>query len=124
MGKYITPGECNIGYLVREKRRGLKVTQKQLAEAVGCTFQQIQKYESGRSKLSVQMFLKICSYLRTNPSYFFGGLLLSENNGDAVGNSNAEARLLSILRSVESEKVRAKIVELVEAVVSSTGELS
>ncbi|MDR1609684.1 MAG: helix-turn-helix domain-containing protein [Holosporales bacterium] len=122
MVKYTASEKCNIGSLVREKRRGLKITQRQLAEAVGCTFQQIQKYESGRSKLSVQMLLKICSYLRTNPSYFFSGLMLSESSDDTVANSDAEAKLLSILRSVKNERIKAKIVELVEAVVSSTDE--
>jgi transcriptional regulator with XRE-family HTH domain len=122
MVEYTTPERYDIGSRVRERRRDLKMTQKQLAEAVGCTFQQIQKYESGRSKLSVQTLLKICSYLRTNPSYFFSGLSLGESNGNIIASSDAEAKLLSILRSVKNEKIKARIVELVEAVVSSTCE--
>jgi transcriptional regulator with XRE-family HTH domain len=120
MVKYTTPEKHGIGSLVRERRRSLKVTQRQLAEAVGCTFQQIQKYESGRSRLSVQMLLRICSHLRTNPSYFFSWLSLSESSGDIIASGSAETKLLSILRSIKNEKVKAKIVELVEAVVSST----
>jgi transcriptional regulator with XRE-family HTH domain len=105
--------------LIRARRKDLKITQKQLAGFMGCTFQQIQKYECGRSNLSVQAFIKVCAYLRTNPNYFFSRLLLSESGSDIAVDNDAEARLLRIFRSIGDEKVKARIVELVEAVVCS-----
>lgn len=44
--------------------RGLKgVSQEQLAEAIGVTFQQVQKYEKGTNRISLSMAFKICDFL-------------------------------------------------------------
>jgi hypothetical protein len=78
----------------------------------------MQKYEYGYSKLSVQMFLRICSSLHTSPIYFLGSVSFLEGGG--VIDRDVEARLLNIVRSIKNLKVKARVVELVEAVVSGS----
>ncbi|MDR0942397.1 MAG: helix-turn-helix transcriptional regulator [Holosporales bacterium] len=119
MIKYLYNNNHELGRRIKERRKELKMTQKQLAAVAGCTFQQIQKYEYGYTRLSVPNFLKICSCLQTPPSHFFNKLLLregSENNGNT--DEDLEVKLLSIFRAVANEKIKARIVGLVEAIVS------
>jgi transcriptional regulator with XRE-family HTH domain len=48
----------------------LKMTQKDLASHIGVTFQQLQKYESGLSNVSINMLLKLCDTLNVGVNYF------------------------------------------------------
>ena len=56
--------------LLRARRRN-KMTQEQLAQAVGVTFQQIQKYEKGINRISVSRLKKFCIILNVPPHTFF-----------------------------------------------------
>ncbi|MBL8686428.1 MAG: helix-turn-helix transcriptional regulator [Alphaproteobacteria bacterium] len=52
-----------VGNLIRTLRRKHGITQKQLGEMLGVTYQQIQKYEAGRSGISVGCFNLILKVL-------------------------------------------------------------
>jgi transcriptional regulator with XRE-family HTH domain len=68
-----TTGSLNerIGRLIRERRKELCLTQKDLAERLNVTAQQIQKYERGLNVLSLHRLLAINEALVVPPSYFF-----------------------------------------------------
>jgi transcriptional regulator with XRE-family HTH domain len=67
----ITDVDRNAGNLLRRKRWETGVTQTELAEAVGCAPQQIQKYERGINTMSAGRIAQFCSALNVGPSYFF-----------------------------------------------------
>jgi transcriptional regulator with XRE-family HTH domain len=48
---------------MREGRRALNMTQANLGEKLGVTFQQIQKYEKGRNRVSAARLFEICKAL-------------------------------------------------------------
>ena len=48
---------------LKKLRKMNKLTQGQLASKVGLTFQQIQKYESGKNRMSLDIAVKICKVL-------------------------------------------------------------
>jgi transcriptional regulator with XRE-family HTH domain len=48
-----------------------KVSQSELANALGVTFQQIQKYEKGVNRLSAAMMVRIAEVLKVDVQYFF-----------------------------------------------------
>jgi transcriptional regulator with XRE-family HTH domain len=52
-----------IGARMREGRRALNMTQANLGEKLGVTFQQIQKYEKGRNRVSAARLFEICKAL-------------------------------------------------------------
>jgi transcriptional regulator with XRE-family HTH domain len=52
-----------IGQRIRERRKLLKLSQGELAKAVGISPQQIQKYESGANQISVVRLLKSLTFL-------------------------------------------------------------
>ncbi len=63
-----------VGRRLRHRRKLLGLTQLQVAAVCGVTFQQIQKYESGKSALSATHLWLISQLLGVPVSFFFEGL--------------------------------------------------
>jgi transcriptional regulator with XRE-family HTH domain len=111
----------NIGLRIRSRRLDLKMTQKELADSIGVTFQQVQKYESGRCQLSLTAFAKVCVELRASPNYFISDILKLEDGVDDVElGLDLEAELLTIFRSINGRKSKTRILRLIEAIVMET----
>jgi transcriptional regulator with XRE-family HTH domain len=70
--------ESLIGERVRFRRLQVGMSQEQLGEALGVTFQQIQKYEKGTNRVSSGRLVKIAEALECNVMLFFEGLDLIE----------------------------------------------
>ena len=68
------PVDLHVGGRIRMKRKVLGVSQERLAEALGLTFQQVQKYERGANRVSASKLYEIAAALKTPVSYFFEGL--------------------------------------------------
>jgi len=64
-------GNAEIGARIRFVRKQKGLTQMQLAERVGVSFQQIQKYEKGRDRIFVERLQQIAQALDVPVSYFF-----------------------------------------------------
>ena len=60
-----------IGARMREGRRAIKMSQADLGEKLGVTFQQIQKYESGRNRVSAARLFEICKALNVTLASMF-----------------------------------------------------
>jgi transcriptional regulator with XRE-family HTH domain len=63
--------DAAVGARIRLRRRLLGVTQQQLAEALGLTFQQVQKYERGTNRVSASKLYDIALTLEAPISFFF-----------------------------------------------------
>lgn len=63
-----------IGMRIHELRLAMGMSRIQLAEQIGVTHQQLQKYEKGMNRISAGRLLAISKALRKNPSYFFRGI--------------------------------------------------
>jgi transcriptional regulator with XRE-family HTH domain len=88
--KATTPLDVELGRRLREARTKAGVTQMALAETLGITFQQIQKYEWGINRLSVGRLLSIASALDTSAESLLVGLSAMARtapNGRARGSS-------------------------------------
>lgn len=68
------PTDVYVGFRVRQRRRGLGMTQDALAEFLGLTFQQVQKYERGANRISASKLQTIASALNVPVAFFFEGL--------------------------------------------------
>ena len=62
-----------IGQRLRWRRKELKLTQEQLGETLGLTFQQVQKYEKGVNRISAGRLYEISSVLEIPVLYFYEG---------------------------------------------------
>lgn len=68
------PIDIHVGSRVRMRRKLMGVSQEKLAEALGLTFQQVQKYERGVNRVSASKLFESSKFLGVDVSYFFDGL--------------------------------------------------
>jgi transcriptional regulator with XRE-family HTH domain len=64
----------HIGRRMRERRRELKMSQQVLAKEIGVAFQQVQKYENGKNRISAVRLFVLSHVLNVPVAYFFEGL--------------------------------------------------
>src|ERR1700759_1001236 len=85
----------HVGGRVRERRIMLGLTQQQLADLIGVTYQQAHKYERGINRVSAGRLYEIAQVLSVPVSYFFDGL--EEQNGRSI--SPRERMCLELARN-------------------------
>jgi transcriptional regulator with XRE-family HTH domain len=105
-----------VGRNVRMWRLAMGLSQAVLAKRLGVTFQQVQKYETGRNRITTGRLVKIASILRVPLSALLHGV-------DAKNPSESLAALISDSRSfrlahafaaIKSNKFRDSLVNMVE----------
>jgi transcriptional regulator with XRE-family HTH domain len=125
------PVDRHVGLRIRMRRKELGVSQEKLAEALGLTFQQVQKYERAANRVSASKLFEIARALSTGVAYFYEGLAAAEEiDAPAAPNLNAQAFLLtpegaelaSLFPRLGRARVRRKVVELVRALADADGE--
>lgn len=87
-GKEPNSIDAHIGVRLRRLREVSGLTQKQLGDSVGLTFQQIQKYEKGRNRISASRFVQFSQVLRVDPAYFIEGIADQANSDESVTRKN------------------------------------
>ncbi|GFO59221.1 DNA-binding protein [Geomonas silvestris] len=106
MGKPLSSKE--IGEKVRLLRKHAGLTQEKLAELVGVSFQQIQKYENGSTKLNTDKLQQVASALNVSASAFFG-----EDTYEKSPLSDREKKLIKAFRSLGDEEIQDGLVKLI-----------
>ena len=81
-----SPVDVHVGSRIRLRRSLLGMSQEKLGEAIGLTFQQVQKYERGMNRVSASKLWKLSTVLDVPVSYFFDGL-----DGDAAPSADLDA---------------------------------
>jgi len=110
-----------IGDRVRVRRIEIGMSQERLAELLGVTFQQVQKYEKGVNRIASSRLLDISAALDVPVASFFSGLKGSEPRGGAEEMSAAldlpgARELLRRYAALKSPRLRRQILELVHAI--------
>jgi transcriptional regulator with XRE-family HTH domain len=85
----------HVGARIRERRIMLGLTQQQLADLIGVTYQQAHKYERGINRVSAGRLFEIAQVVSVPVSYFFDGL--DEQGGRAI--SPRERMCLELARN-------------------------
>lgn len=113
-----------LGQRVRTRRLEISMSQERLAELLGVTFQQVQKYEKGVNRIAASRLHDIAASLDMPVAKFFEGLGgraasgVAESSRDYIDDALATpegAQLLALFASIKSRKVRRQVVELVKA---------
>ncbi|MBL8771243.1 MAG: helix-turn-helix domain-containing protein [Phenylobacterium sp.] len=116
------PVDRHVGLRIRMRRKEMGVSQERLAESLGITFQQVQKYERGANRVSASKLWEIAAALRTPVAYFYDGLGDQETlaaQRDAAQEfmcSSEGMELMAAFPRIAEPAVRRKIVELVRVV--------
>ena len=75
MKKPITEIDAHIGRRIKARRLHQGMSQENLADALGITFQQVQKYEKGTNGARGSRIVGIAKALNVSPGYFFEGIV-------------------------------------------------
>ena len=122
------PVDKHVGMRLRLRRLELKLSQKQLGEALDLSFQQVQKYEKGNNRISASKLFEIAGILEVPTVYFFEGLshesgLSEESDANLDSLSLTETReglrIVKAFSKVKDPKIRRTIIHLVEKIADS-----
>ena len=125
------PVDVHVGARVRQRRTLLGMSQEKLGEAIGLTFQQVQKYERGANRVGSSRLYELSRVLDVPVQYFFDDLEpetvraqvqaggLSEEESDAAGADPMTKReTLELVRAyyrVTDPKVRKSLFDMAKA---------
>jgi transcriptional regulator with XRE-family HTH domain len=122
------PIDVHVGLQVRLRRKELKISQEKLAETLGLTFQQVQKYERGANRISASKLYEIARTLRVPMGWFFEGLgdPSEGREGGTVAPETASFAhdflltqegidLANLFPKVHPRRVRRRLVDLVRS---------
>jgi len=73
-GAAANPVDLHVGARIRMRRKHIGLSQEKLAEQLGLTFQQVQKYERGANRVSASKLYEAAKALQVGVQYFFDGL--------------------------------------------------
>jgi transcriptional regulator with XRE-family HTH domain len=122
------PTDKHVGSRVRMRRMMLGMSQEKLGDALGITFQQVQKYEKGTNRISASRLQSISEILQVPIDFFFEGSPHARGQHDTqtgaafpqfVSDYLATAdglRLTKAFMRIPSAKLRRSIVNLVEEI--------
>jgi transcriptional regulator with XRE-family HTH domain len=108
----------------------LGMSQEQLGEALGLTFQQVQKYEKGTNRVGASRIQQISEILQVPVSFLFDGIRMDSSRLSEAPSYVSEflstSQGLALVRAfsgITDAKLRRSIVELVEQLASRDGKL-
>lgn len=125
--KSSNPIDVHVGERIRVRRRQLGLSQERLADALGLTFQQVQKYERGANRVSASKLFEIARTLGVKVSHFFDGITPEGQPGVAEGAAaefvhdmamTPEGSEIAMLFQKIPRKQRRLLVDLAKALAS------
>ncbi|MGI9425102.1 MAG: helix-turn-helix domain-containing protein [Hyphomicrobiaceae bacterium] len=107
--------DAQLGRRLKLRRTLLGLTQEQLANECGISYQQIHKYETGQSKMSTTRLIEFGRVLETPVAWFFDGLEANDLGTQIEAGSgqldNSTARLITVAQRIKSKKRLRQLVE-------------
>jgi transcriptional regulator with XRE-family HTH domain len=122
------PTDKHVGSRVRMRRMMLGMSQEKLGDALGLTFQQVQKYEKGTNRIGASRLQPISHILQVPVAFFFEGAPNIPGQSDSMGEAPSPAYVSDFLATsdglaltkafmrIKDSKLRRRIVDLVEQI--------
>jgi transcriptional regulator with XRE-family HTH domain len=120
------PVDVHVGTRIKTRRLLLGMNQETLANALGLTFQQVQKYEGGANRVAASRLAQVAEVLGVPVTYFFNDL---EAAGEATTTDATNTRLMlqrpeaiELIRwyyAITDPDVRQRFLEMVKTVAQS-----
>ena len=127
--KVTNPIDIHVGSRLRMRRLMLNVSQEKLGDALGITFQQVQKYEKGTNRISASRLQQAAQILHVSAPFFFEGAqgghiegsdTLSPHIDDFVSSQDG-LRLIKAFMRIARPAVRYRIVNVVQEIAAADG---
>ena len=130
------PVDVHVGNRLKLRRTMIGMSQDKLGQAIGLTFQQIQKYEKGTNRIGASRLYQFATVLDVPPGWFFEGLEgqpVEARNGTLLEAAAQETpplntftrediELLRAFQSVSNPTLRRRVMELVRAMAAGASE--
>lgn len=124
-----------IGQRLKSRRLEMGVSQERLADLLGVTFQQIQKYEKGVNRVAASRLFDIAAALNVPIAHFFEGLdsasgsagVAEEGRDDLVYDTLATAdglEVLTLYGSIRSTRIRRRVLDLIRVLAEEEADSS
>lgn len=116
------PVDIHVGSRVRLRRVLCGLTQEKLAERIGFTFQQLQKYERGANRISASVLYSLSAKLDVPVSFFFDGLEGSGQPAGAAADQLTRRETLELVRNfygIPDEALRDSVYGLVKTLATT-----
>jgi transcriptional regulator with XRE-family HTH domain len=118
----------HVGTRVRVRRLMMGLSQEKLGEALGLTFQQVQKYEKGTNRIGASRLHQIAQFLKVDIAYFFEGLA-GERHSAGFGEEGTSylmdflstsdgLQLNRAFARIKDPRVKRRLIALVNALAS------
>ncbi|KRE21316.1 Cro/Cl family transcriptional regulator [Bosea sp. Root483D1] len=132
--KLPNPIDRHVGSRVRMQRMLAGVSQEKLGEALGLTFQQVQKYEKGTNRISASRLQQIAKMLGVPVAFFFEGAPAGEATGIGFADAASTSYVADFLSTsegvqlskafvrIKNPRVRRRVIDLVEALADEPSE--
>lgn len=121
-GRSPTEIDQHVGARVRVRRSTLEMSQSELGEKLGVTFQQVQKYERGTNRVGASRLFHLARVLGVQVGYFFEGL---EETGDPTSPDSETIydfiaspdglALASAFSGISDQTTRRRVIDLLRA---------
>jgi transcriptional regulator with XRE-family HTH domain len=122
----------HLGARVRFARIEKKMSQGALGGQLEISFQQVQKYELGKDRISASQLLNIARILDKDISFFFEDINPEGSPPDGIdladivdrrkrsrASATYDIKIIRILHSIEDERVKVRLYNLMEAIVAA-----
>jgi len=128
------PVDIHVGGRVREQRKLKGMSQGELGDSLGLTFQQIQKYERGANRIGASRLQEIARVLQVPVAFFFEDAPGGAPGQPGFAESQSSSYVTDFLTSSEGvalnrafariadAKVRRRVIDLVEALADKPSE--
>lgn len=114
------PVDIHVGHKLKQLRVLRGMTQTEVAQGLEISFQQVQKYELGRNRISASKLFEISRILKVPTSYFFDGL----ENEEPIENADLDqeaTKIASMLTRIKDDRLRGQIRTFISELASSQG---
>ncbi len=121
MATFPEPVDIHVGARLRQRRVLLGLSQEKLAGAIGLTFQQLQKYESGANRVSSSRLYQLAGLLGVAVPYFFEDLspdapeasgTLESNDADLISRRET-LKFMRAYNRISDADVRGHVSDLI-----------
>jgi transcriptional regulator with XRE-family HTH domain len=110
------PVDVHVGKRLRHARLLRGVSQEELGEGIGVSFQAVQKYEQGENRLSASRLFRAAALLEQTVAFFFEDLDAGKPSEAATDFSRDELDLIRHYRQIASDDVRDHLLQVAKRI--------
>ena len=114
------PTDVHVGQRAREARVAKGMTQTDLGDALGLSFQQVQKYEKGTNRIGSSRLWEICKVLDQPITFFFEDLSRGTATAPKPALSSRAIKLAKEIDEISDDTVKTHFLRLIRSYAKSS----